>query len=73
MQLENQREQLLTRIRAETEHQNISETITIVGRSDLADRYEIALKKIGLGSRRAPNDIVARGHFLIARSAGLLS
>ena len=60
-------------IRAETEHQGNSETITIVGRSDLADRYEIALEKVGLASRRAPDDIVAKGHFLIAQAAGILS
>ena len=60
-------------IRAETEHQGSSKTITIVGRSDLADRYEIALEKVGLASRRAPDDIVAKGHFLIAQAAGILS
>ncbi|TRD22650.1 2-dehydro-3-deoxygalactonokinase [Palleronia caenipelagi] len=46
--------------------------ITIVGRSDLADRYEIALSAAGLKSRRAPDDIVARGHLLIAKAAGLI-
>lgn len=46
--------------------------ITIVGRSDLSDRYEIALKTTGLESRRAPDDIVAKGHFLIAQAAGIL-
>lgn len=48
-------------------------TITIVGRSDLADRYETALSAAGLQSRRAPDDIVAKGHFLIAKSAGLIA
>ena len=48
-------------------------TITIVGRSDLADRYETALTAAGLQSRRAPDDIVAMGHFLIARAAGMIS
>lgn len=47
-------------------------TITIVGRSDLSDRYERALHTAGLECRRAPDDIVAKGHFLIARAAGLL-
>lgn len=47
-------------------------TITIVGRSDLSDRYERALHTAGFGCRRAPDDIVAKGHFLIARAAGLL-
>ena len=47
-------------------------TITVVGRSDLSDRYETALRIAGFDSRRAPDDIVAKGHFLIARAAGLL-
>lgn len=51
----------------------IGGTVTIVGRDDLADRYEIALAIAGLTTKRAPNDIVARGHFLIAQAAGLLS
>ena len=46
--------------------------ITIVGRSDLSVRYEIALRIAGLESRHAPDDIVAKGHFLIARAAGLI-
>lgn len=46
--------------------------ITIVGRSDLSHRYEIALRIAGLESRHAPDDIVAKGHFLIARAAGLI-
>ena len=46
--------------------------VTIIGRNDLADRYETALGIAGVDSRRAPDDIVAMGHFLIARSAGLL-
>ena len=47
-------------------------TLTIVGRSDLSDRYERALQTAGLACRRAPDDIAAKGHFLIARAAGLL-
>ncbi|MEQ8306114.1 MAG: 2-dehydro-3-deoxygalactonokinase [Hoeflea sp.] len=47
-------------------------TITIVGRSDLSDRYERALHVAGRECRRAPDDIVAKGHFLIASAAGLL-
>lgn len=47
--------------------------ITIIGRDDLSDRYEIALRAAGLESRRAPGDIVAKGHFLIAEKAGLLA
>ncbi|MDE0852321.1 2-dehydro-3-deoxygalactonokinase [Yoonia sp.] len=47
--------------------------VIIVGRDDLADRYEIALNAAGLKTKRAPDDIVAKGHFLIAQAAGLLS
>lgn len=47
--------------------------VTIIGRSDLSDRYETALTTAGFQSRRAPDDIVARGHFLIAQAAGLIS
>ena len=47
--------------------------ITIIGRNDLADRYELALRTAGIESKRAPDDIAAMGHFVIARSAGLLS
>ena len=52
---------------------SIREIVTIVGRDDLADRYEIALGVAGLKAKRAPDDIVAKGHFLIAKAAGLLS
>ena len=47
--------------------------VTIIGRSDLADRYEKALSTAGIASSRAPDDIVAKGHFLIAQAAGLIS
>ena len=47
-------------------------TVTIVGRDDLADRYEIALTICGVSCTRAPEDLVAHGHFAIATSAGLL-
>ncbi|NOE33353.1 2-dehydro-3-deoxygalactonokinase [Ruegeria sp. HKCCD7318] len=47
-------------------------TITVVGRSDLSERYEIALETAGFESRHAPDDIVAKGHFLIAQAAGLV-
>lgn len=49
------------------------ESVTIVGRGDLSDRYETALSLAGVESQRAPDDIAARGHYLIAKSAGLLS
>lgn len=56
---------------AKGEEENVG-MITIVGRSDLSDRYETALRTMGLESQRAPDDIVAKGHFLIARAAGIL-
>ena len=46
--------------------------ITIIGRDDLSDRYETALHAAGVKSCRAPDDVVAKGHFLIARAAGLI-
>lgn len=46
--------------------------VTIVGRNDLSERYEVALRLAGLECRHAPDDIVAKGHFLIAREAGLV-
>lgn len=48
-------------------------SVTIVGRNDLADRYKIALGIAGIQASRAPDDVVARGHFYIARAAGLVS
>ena len=47
--------------------------VTIVGRDDLDDRYEIALQAVGISCQRAPDDIAAKGHFLIAQAAGLLT
>lgn len=47
--------------------------VTIIGRNDLANRYEAALSGAGIVSCRAPDDIVATGHFLIAQAAGLIS
>ncbi len=51
---------------------NTGGTVILVGRSDLSERYEIALRLAGLESRNAPDDIVAKGHFLIAQAAGLV-
>ena len=48
------------------------EPITIIGREDLAKRYAIALQVSGYKSTHTPEDIVARGHFGIAKAAGLL-
>ncbi|PYG31841.1 2-dehydro-3-deoxygalactonokinase [Pelagimonas varians] len=52
---------------------SIDGPVMIVGRDDLSDRYEIGLELAGLTSKRAPDDIVARGHFMIAQAAGLVS
>ena len=53
---------------------SLNETgVTSVGSSDLVNRYEIALQVFGLKSQRAPEDIVAGGHFAIASAAGLIS
>lgn len=59
-------------VAAEAKGRDRAEPIRIVGRSDLADRYERALEQAGLTSLRAPEDCVAKGHFLIAQSAGLV-
>lgn len=48
----------------------LGDGVTIVGRGDLADRYEIALSRAGLDEQKAPENIAARGHFLIAPAAG---
>ncbi len=61
-----------TEVAAATGDGDIITAVTLVGRSDLSDRYEFALRIAGLESRRAPDDIVAMGHFLIARAARLL-
>lgn len=61
-----------TEVAAATDNASTIGTITLVGRSDLSDRYEIALQTANIGSRRAPDDIVAKGHFKIACAAGLI-
>jgi 2-dehydro-3-deoxygalactonokinase len=48
------------------------EEITVIGSSDLTGRYLVAIAEAGLRGRRAAEDAVARGHFLIARAAGLV-
>ncbi len=62
-----------TEIAAATKDVSAGDPVTIVGRSDLSYLYEIALRAGGFTTRPAPNDIVATGHFLIARAAGLLT
>ncbi|WP_136440394.1 2-dehydro-3-deoxygalactonokinase [Pacificoceanicola onchidii] len=61
-----------TEIASATRKTDIATAVTIVGRNDLTDLYEIALRAAGLASRRAPDNIVAKGHFMIAKAAGLL-
>lgn len=60
-------------IKAAKDRGDAANLVTIVGRNDLTDRYMGALKMAGIESQGAPDDVVAMGHFLIARSAGLLS
>ncbi|WP_424971640.1 2-dehydro-3-deoxygalactonokinase [Dinoroseobacter sp. S76] len=60
-------------VKAAQDRGDATAAVTIIGRSDLADRYETALTAAGLHSTRAPDDIVASGHFLIAQAAGLIS
>lgn len=47
--------------------------VTIVGRGDLAARYACALDAAGLCCQLAPENIVARGLFEIAQSAGIIA
>ena len=61
-----------TEIASATHKTSNENPITIVGRGDLVNRYGIALHRAGLKSQRSPDDIVAAGHYLIARKAGLI-
>ena len=61
-----------TEIASATHKTSNENPITIVGRGDLVNRYEIALHSAGFKSQRSPDDIVAAGHYLIARKAGLI-
>jgi 2-dehydro-3-deoxygalactonokinase len=47
--------------------------VTIIGAAELAKDYQTALSHCGLESMLAPHGIVARGHWRIARAAGLLA
>jgi 2-dehydro-3-deoxygalactonokinase len=46
--------------------------ITVIGESELAGRYRLALEAAGLHARFAADRASARGHVVIARAAGLL-
>lgn len=48
------------------------DTITIIGRGDLADLYHTGLAAAGLASTTAPVDAAANGLWRVARAAGLL-
>ncbi len=61
-----------TEVASASKNTNLDLPITLVGQSELCERYQIALKLVGLKSRHAPENIVAKGHFLIARAAGLI-
>ena len=50
-----------------------AQLITVISRDDLAHRYQIALEVAGCKCQLAAEDLVAQGHFLIARTAGLLT
>jgi 2-dehydro-3-deoxygalactonokinase len=46
--------------------------ITVIGSSDLPERYLLAIAEAGLAARQAADDAGARGLFLIARAAALI-
>jgi 2-dehydro-3-deoxygalactonokinase len=46
--------------------------ITVIGSSDLTERYVAAIEQAGLRGRRAAADAGAHGLFLIARAAGMV-
>ncbi len=49
-----------------------TDRVAIVGRSDLAQRYADAMEIAGIGTTQVPSDLAARGHYAIARMAGLV-
>ena len=46
--------------------------VTIAGRGDLAEAYAAALKTAGIASSFAPDDVAARGHYILAKAGGLI-
>jgi 2-dehydro-3-deoxygalactonokinase len=48
------------------------EGITVIGSSDLAERYLLAIAAAGLPARQGATDAGAHGLFLVARAAGLI-
>jgi 2-dehydro-3-deoxygalactonokinase len=55
------------------DHAAADREITVIGTSDLTERYLVAIAAAGLRGRRAVPDAAAQGLFLIARAAGLVS
>jgi 2-dehydro-3-deoxygalactonokinase len=55
-----------------TRGRGAADEVTVIGASDLAERYGQALEAKRLSARRAADDIAARGLFRIARAGGLL-
>ena len=49
------------------------DTVRLVGRHDLNERYQLALQTFGIDSAVTREDSAARGHYSIARAKGLLS
>jgi len=47
-------------------------TVALIGQDSLSDRYAMALDVLDMNSIRTPDDLVTRGHFSIAKYAGLL-
>lgn len=60
-------------IRSGLANHRSGDTVTLIGRGDLTDRYACALTVAGLKSRVASETVVASGLFEIAKSAGLIS
>lgn len=50
-----------------------SPAITVIGASTLAERYMKAIDHAGLSSRTVGEDAAARGHYLLAKAADLLT
>ena len=46
--------------------------MTLIGESSLAQRYAVALEIAGHEAAVAADDMAARGHYVIAKAAGLV-
>lgn len=46
--------------------------VTVIGRSDLAEKYALALKIAGIDTEFAPPDMAAHGHYSLAMAKGLV-